>query len=127
MTATLSRPMTKKATKEAERAESIAALRKLLKPGDTVYTVLRGVSPSGMSRRIDVYIFRKNEPQYLSGWVADVLDLKRHPSKDGMMVHGCGMDMGFHVVYEMGRILFPGWERPGGGRDGGYALNHRWL
>ena len=37
----------------AERDEAIANLREILKPGDTVYTILRHVSKSGMSRVID--------------------------------------------------------------------------
>jgi len=44
------------------------------------------------------------------------------------------IDMGFHVVYNLGRTLWPeGTPEPHGtrngepDRDGGYALNHQWL
>ena|ERR1035437_1828097 len=50
---------------------------------------------------------------------------------------GCGMDMGFHLVYNLGRTLFPeGFKVEGRGRngdasgwdkDGGYALKQRWI
>jgi hypothetical protein len=38
--------------KEIEQAEAKAALLKILKPGDTVNTILRHVSRSGMMRHI---------------------------------------------------------------------------
>lgn len=40
---------------QSERDEFIAKLRETLKPGDTLHTVLRSVSRSGMQRVIDVY------------------------------------------------------------------------
>lgn len=40
---------------EVEKAEAKARLLDTVKPGDTIYTVLRSVSRSGMFRRIDVY------------------------------------------------------------------------
>lgn len=128
--------MAKYAPQDIKEAEEI--LRKWLKPGDTVFTVLRHVSSSGMTRRIDLYKFENNEPVYLSGYAAKVLGDRRH--KDGgIVVGGCGMDMGFHLVYSLSRRLFPGgFDLPKGKRgrngdtsghdnDGGYALNHRWL
>ena len=52
----------------------------------------------------------------------------------GAIIQGCGMDMGFSLVYELGAYLWPeGTDKPHGTRngepdsDGGYALNHRWL
>jgi hypothetical protein len=33
------------------------------------------------------------------------------------LVQGCGMDMGFHVVYSLSQTLF----------NDGYALKQRWL
>lgn len=51
---------------EQEKKEAIEKLRKLIKPGDGVYTILRHVSRSGMQRIIDVYIMsahsRTDEP-----------------------------------------------------------------
>jgi hypothetical protein len=114
-------PRTKGAAAYVEQCK--ASLLKDLKPGDTVYTVLRHVSASGMSRRIDLFTFKNNEPQFLSGLAAGAMGYKQH--KDGgIVVGGCGMDMGFHLVYELSRTLFAGSSTA---KDAGYALNHRWL
>lgn len=114
--------------------DTATTLRKILKPGDTVWCVLRHVASSGMSRRIDFYKMIGNEPRYLSGHIADLLGLKLHNTRDGITLRGCGMDMGFHVVYETGQALWPdGTKTPHGSRNGepdsvgGYALKHRWL
>ena len=97
--------MSRKSAKADEKAEAANELRKLLKPGDTVYTVLRHVSGSGMSRRIDLYVIRDGAPRYLSGYVGRALEYRRH--KDGgLVVGGCGMDMGFHLVYKLGATLW---------------------
>lgn len=133
--------MTKISQKDAEKEEALRYLRKILRPGDTVYTILRHVSSSGMSRRIDLYAIRKNQPVYLSGYAGRVLGISRHPSKEGLNVSGCGMDMGFHLVYELSYALFPKGFIPAKAgqhgrngtpdteldKDGGYALQHRWL
>src|SRR5688572_7990389 len=51
--------MSKKAERQAERDEAAAELRKLLKPGDTVYTILRHRAASGMFRVIDLVIIAR--------------------------------------------------------------------
>jgi len=110
-----------------------ARLLKILKPNDTVYTVLRHVSQSGMSRRIDLYVIKQNKPVYISGYASMVMDRKLH-DRGGIVVGGCGMDMGFSLVYDLGSILWPnGTKKPHGTRNGqpdnagGYALKHEWL
>lgn len=129
--------LTKKQQADADKAEAVARLKKLLKPGDTVYCVLRHVSSSGMSRRIDFYSIRGKEHAFLSGYISRVTGYKFAKHGNGLVVGGCGMDMGFHVVYEIGRALFPkGFKVKGRGRngdtsgwdeDGGYALKSTWL
>jgi hypothetical protein len=96
--------------KEAEKQEAIDHLRKILKPGDRVYGIVRTVSRSGMSRTIDFYTFQAGDRcdrVYLSGWIATALDYKR-TEQGALKVGGCGMDMIFHVVYSLGYVLFPG-------------------
>lgn len=122
----------------AEQAEARKYLKKYLRPGSTVYCVLRSVSGSGMSRRIDFYAMRKNRPQWLSGYIGCLLGYSRS-DKQGLLVRGCGMDMGFSVVYSLGSALYPkGFKIPKGGHgrngdtsgydpDGGYALQASWL
>ena len=104
-----------------------------LSPKDTVYTVLRHVSASGMSRHIDLCIIKYNQPLWITESVAALLDLKRAKGQ-GLIGSGCGMDMGFSTVYNLGSALWPnGTEEPHGTRngqpdsDGGYALKHSWL
>ena len=131
--------------KDAKSVEAIKILRKMLKPGDTVYCVLRKVARSGMSRHIDFYIISKNEPRWITGYVGQAVGTPQSDrdwrTSAGLRVDGCGMDMGFHVVYSLGRVLFPDGFIPAkagkGGRngadpnqvdtDGGYALNHSWM
>lgn len=91
-----------------ERDEAITQLREWLKPGDTVYTILRSVSRSGMQREIGIVIKAKNgdhmlHPNYL---VAKAVGY-RLGKRDGIIIGGCGMDMGFAIVYDLGRTLFP--------------------
>ena len=97
--------------KELQEAEAIVHLREVLKPGDTVYTVLRHVSRSGMSRNIDVYYMAGGEPQWISAYVGHAIrspqSRKNWERSQGLTVGGCGMDMGFHIVYSLSHVLFP--------------------
>lgn len=130
----------------AVRQEAIAHLRTIINPGDTVYTVLRSVSRSGMSRTVDVIkIDKDGNPCRLTHSVAVALDFTYDRKQEALKVQGCGMDAGFEVVYHLGRALFPEFicsgkdcrsnDHSNGDRDytphkhsdGGYALNHRWL
>ena len=111
------------------KTESLETLRSWLKPGDTVFCVLRHVSRSGMMRHIS---FLDKEHRYLDYHISQVLGYPR--AREGIKVSGCGMDMGFSVVYDLGHALWPqGTPQPHGTRngepdsDGGYALKHKWL
>lgn len=94
-----------------------------LKPGDIIYCNLKHVASSGMSRDIQFFTITDNEPNFLTWSVAVVQNLST--KHEGVHVPGCGMDMGFSVVYNLSRKLFG----PGdvNGRDPGYALNYRWI
>lgn len=117
-----------------EREESLAALREHLKPGQTVYTVLRHTSSSGMSRSISVMTIEGGDVRQWDYHVARVLGESIDERREGVKVSGCGMDMGFHLVYALGSAVWPdGTPEPHGTRNGtpdtagGYALKHRWL
>lgn len=133
--------------KEIRKNESLEALKRMLKPGDTIYTVLRSVSRSGMSRKIDLYFFdTEGNKHYLSGYAANACEWNRD-DQGAIKVGGCGMDMGFHLVYTLGRVMYrEGYECAGdklccsndhfnGDRDytphihkdGGYAFKHEWI
>lgn len=105
------------ASKKQEQAEAIERLRQCVQKGDTLYTLLRRASPSGMSRTIQVVSIKDNEPAWLGYNVALALGLPYDRINEGVKVRGAGMDMGFALVYDLARVLF----------DDGYALNQRWL
>lgn len=91
---------------KSERDEAIQSLRETLKPGDTVYTVLRSVSRSGMSRDIDLYKLEPEGPRWLSRIAARACNWTWNNKRECVKVGGCGMDMGFHLVYNLSRTLF---------------------
>ena len=92
--------------KQSARDEAIARLRETLKPGDTVFTVLRSVSRSGMSRNIDLYKLEGGDRIWLSHLAARACDWSFNEKHECVRVGGCGMDMGFHLVYNLARTLF---------------------
>lgn len=99
--------MSETKARKAERAEYAAKLREMLQPGDTLYTVLRSVSRSGMKRTLDVYVMRDNEPLRLTWWIATACGFSYDKRHEAIAVAGCGMDVGFEVVYNLGRTLWP--------------------
>ena len=123
----------------AKQAEAKASLLEVLKPGDTVYTVLRHVSKSGMLRVIALYVIRKGELRWITYWAAQFMDDRFDRDREGIRVTGCGMDMGFSLVYNLGSMLWPdgvkarktrryaGYYPEGAKVPGGYALNQRWI
>lgn len=197
--------------KDAEALEAKTELLKLLKPGDTVYTILRHVASSGMFRVIDLaipvikedrrsiygppagklkpgaevwvtapegadrdesgsgfitqveggrYLIRwqyPNTPEQPTAWkeraALVLIETRKAPAirsigwlaaramhdgfdrdRTGIKASGCGMDMGFSLVYNLGATLWPkGTPKPHGSRNGepdragGYALKHTWL
>lgn len=121
--------MTDTTKKKAERAKAIETLRRILEPGETVYCVLRNVSKSGMQRRIDLYaIGQDREPFFLSGLAACALGTRWDRDRGGVVVRGCGMDMGFHLVSCLSRCLYPdGASVKGEHRTPDYVLPSRWL
>jgi len=104
--------MTKAQT--AERKQAIEQLREWIKPGDTVYTILDNVSRSGMSRAIRVVLLECHDgqantrhPNWAVGKALGLRHWKRNGrEQDALVVGGCGMDMGFHLVYELSHVLY---------------------
>ena len=142
--------MTKKQEMEAARAESIEMLRTILTPGDTVYCILRHVSRSGMQREISLRVMDKDSEgkpwlRYIDTLAARAIG-ERIGRHDGIVMDGCGMDMGFQLVYLLSSALWPdGWKCIGNGcpsndhsngaprngemshRSSGYALRSEWI
>lgn len=99
---------------KAEKAEAIAQLREWIKPGDTVYTILDHVSRSGMSRQIRVVLLDCEDgkaidrhPNWAIGKALGLSHGKRNGRElNSLTVGGCGMDMGFHLVYSLSSVLY---------------------
>lgn len=110
--------ITKKAQREQEKRDAIARLRELAPQGSTLYTVLRHESRSGMSRNIDVFVFapaddggRDGDPGrpvklWLTYLAHTALGWPLAKGDQGVKVSGCGMDMGFHLVETLSRVVY---------------------
>ncbi len=116
--------MTNVKTNKTEREEAKTRLLEWLKPGDTVHTILEHVSSSGMQRTIRLVVLKVDDngkpyalhPNYNASQLLGIRQANKRAG-DGLVVRGCGMDMGFHLVYELSGALF----------GDGYALKHAWL
>ena len=105
-------------------------LEYFVKEGDTIYTVLRSVAPSGMSRTMSLKVAKNGKIQDLTYYASVVLDypLVEVNGSRALRVGGCGMDMGFHVVYSLARGLFRDkYEGQPDAVDAGYSLSQAWL
>lgn len=96
-------------------AEQIATAREqlaFLKPGDVIQTQVRlNVSSSGMTREIGAYVARLDDDgrPYIAdlSWPVAVLTGQRLSDRGSVVVGGVGMDMGAHLIYSLGRALYP--------------------
>lgn len=95
----------------------------------TAYTVLTNVSRSGMSRRIKVIVLDKDKldgqphARNVSHLVAELLGFRYNRDEQSVVVSGCGMDMGFHLIYSLSCALFAS----DSATDAGYVIEQRWL
>ena len=87
--------------------------------GAKVFTILRSVSASGMSRHISVIVAKDDEVMDITYYVAGALGESLHETNGNRSIrqHGAGMDMGFNLVYNLSYVLF----------NDGYALKQAWL
>jgi len=124
----------KKQTAATQSREAIAYLQSIINPGDTVKTILRHCSRSGMARNISLV----HNGVDISYYAAKAMDYTR-ADDGGLKTGGCGMDMGFSLVYNLSSTLFPkgftlskgqygrNGDKSGFDTDGGYAIRHEWL
>ena len=99
-----------------------------LKDTNTVYTVLRGASSSGLTQYVSLMVpgldhDGKPDMYNITWHASNVLGDKLH-DKHGhrvIKIQGGGMDLGFNVVYNLSSVLYAGQDRAG------YVLKHRWL
>lgn len=106
----------------------------------TIHVIIKNVSRSGMLRRVQTFIIKDNKLYFINYLIEQLTHYKK--DSDGLLkLHGCGMDMGFSLVYDFARSIFPtgfkssrrnaingmkptdkgfNWDN-----DGGYALSNR--
>ena len=122
------------ATKQKVSEEEINRLKAWIEANNyTVYTVLRHVSASGMMREISVVIpiikggdinggdnpARVQQFVHPSYTIAALLG-RRYTEKHGhnaVICQGCGMDMGFDLVYNPSSVLY----------GDGYKIRQEWI
>ena len=120
-------------TRQAQ-AEAKELLLRFLSPGDTVYTVLRHRSASGMSRHISLHVVKPDLWRQgsgpgivdISGYVARFMGWRRNDKDGGIVVGGAGMDMGFHLVHNLSSRLFAP-EDGSYSSEAAYSLRHEWI
>ena len=108
----------------AERDDARQRLREIFDGVErpTVHTVLRSVSRSGRSRDISLFVVSGGELTDIT-WLTAKATGHRLIDKGqrAIRVNGCGMDMGFSLVYDLSHTLFSPVERAG------YVISHRWA
>jgi hypothetical protein len=103
-------------------------LKGYFKETRTVYTILRSVSSSGMTRHISLVVAGVNDEGKadlydITFLAAQAMGEKLH-ERNGhrtIKVNGAGMDMGFHLVYNLSSVLYHGEERAG------YKIKQAWI
>jgi len=116
--------LTKKQEREQEGESAKDFLRKVFasQENPTAWTILKWVSGSGMSRDMKVctnYEERVIDITWYVSRASSVGQLKERNGQRVVRVGGCGMDMGFHLVYSLSLSLY--------GLEGGYKIRHEWL
>lgn len=85
-----------------------------------VFCVLKGLSRSGMSRKIDFFGFYvldgRVQKIYFNHFISQLCGYKQDDNGH-LKVSGCGMDMGFSVVANLSEVLYNDYK----------VLNSEWL
>ena|ERR1700722_466246 len=98
-----------KAQKQADKDKALGYLRDMLKPGDTVYCRIASVASNGMSRQIVLLVPTSQERNgiielgisNISYLVARACGYRFNSDRNAVGIGGCGMDMGFAIVYDL--------------------------
>lgn len=132
-------------TEKSEQEQALLKLQEMIREGDTIYSFLRHRYAPGTSGVIRLFLILPDKDRerhvhvnQISSPVANALGWPYEEDRDGIVVEDWGKDMGFQLVYSLGRALFP----DGGPvdksvrnselkgiheTDGGYLLHHKWL
>lgn len=92
--------------KAPERKAACAALREILPRGTTVYTVLRHVSASGMTRFVDLYIVDHGEILRITHSAAQATGEAYDRKQEALRMRGCGFNAPREAVARLAQALF---------------------
>lgn len=83
-----------------------------------LYTILRHVSKSGMSRSIDIVSISEDGDHYsLTYYAKCIMDYPFDQKNGGIKIGGCGMDMGFALIDSLSYAVY----------GDGYKIAQEWL
>ena len=77
----------------------------------TIYSVIKHVSQSGLTRHISFYYVEEGQLYCMNHQISEATGYKFNKNYDSLVVRGCGMDMAFHVVEHYSRAT---------GKEGNY-------
>ena len=87
--------------------DDLSTLRDKFPKGITIYGYVDSVSISGLSRNIKFYIIDTDRIINVTHYIINVCKLYSwNRAKNAVHVNGCGMDMIFAVVSNLGRLLY---------------------
>lgn len=119
-TATISKKTQAQQEEESAKRYLLSILERQETP--TLYTSLKHVSSSGMSSDMKVLAVLDGQILDVTWYVSKIIGtLKERNGQRVIRVGGCGMDMGFHVVYTVSAVLYGYEER------GAYTIRHEWI
>ena len=110
----MTKTLSKKAQQQLDRDYSIEQLlTHYVKEGSKVFTSLRKVSSSGMTRHYSLFIVQGEDIVNITYYAAHALGwrLSESTGSRAIVVNGTGMDMGFHLVSSLSSVLFHGQAR----------------
>jgi hypothetical protein len=110
----MTKTLSKRAQEQLDRDYAIEQLlTHYVNAGDTVYTILRKVSSSGMTRHYSLVVARNGKIDDITYYAAHAIGwtLVESTGHRAIKVNGCGMDMSFHLVSTLSAVLFHGQER----------------
>lgn len=110
----MTKTLSKRAQAQLDRDYAIEhLLTHYVREGATVYTILRKISSSGMTRHYSLLVARNGKIDDITYYASKAIGwtLAESTGHRAIKVSGCGMDMSFHLVSTLSAVLFRGQER----------------
>ena len=93
-----------------------------------IYTIVHKVSPSGMSRQMELFYIVDNCKVPIRFLTEEVFNYKLSKKTDYYQVSGCGMDMGFALVNSLSYMVSGELQRRGKlDKSDGYYFKQAWF